>query len=131
MSPVEGGFELTGDGVGRGGGEVRKGARRLLVARIQQGLQGLILGKGCWLQVVVIIDPVFCFQCPRGRFLHELPDGGFALAGVAGQLLDDILPDGLGLLVAPQLPVGGRGQRLHLGNASGHIPQNVVLNLLK
>ena len=46
MGAVEGGFKLAADGVGRGGSQVVEGSRRLLIASVEQGLQGGIVGKG-------------------------------------------------------------------------------------
>ena len=130
MCPVQSGFKLAADGVGRGGSEVRERARRLLVARIEQGLQGGVVGKGRGFFAVVVIDRVLGFQGAGGRFLHEPPDLGFALSGVAGQLLYHVLPDGFGLFIPPKLPIGRGGQALYLGDAPGHIPQDVVFDLL-
>ena len=130
MGTVESGFKLAADGVCCGGGQVVKGSCRLLVTGVEQGLQGLILGKGRGLLAVVIVDLVLGLHGPGGRFLHEPPDLGFALAGVPGQLLHHVLPEGFGLLIAPQLPVGRGGQGFHFGDAPGHIPQDIVLDLL-
>lgn len=106
-------------------------SRRLLIASVEQGLQGGIVGKGRGFLAVVIIDLVLGFHGPSGRFLHEPPDLGFTLAGVAGQLLYHVLPDSFHLLVSPQLPVGRGGHGVHFGDAPGHVPQDIVLDLLK
>ena len=113
MGAVESSFKLAADGVGCGCSQVVEGPRCLLETRIEQGLQGGIVGKGCGLLAVVVVDLVLGFHGSGGRFLHEPPDLGFALAGVAGQLLHHVLPDSFGLLVAPQLPVGRGGQGVH------------------
>ena len=104
MSAIEGGFKLAGDGVGRGGSQVAESSGRLLIAGVEQGLQGLILGKGRGLFAVMVVDLVLGFHGPGGRFLHEPPYLGFVLASVAGQLLHHILSDSFHLLVSPQLP---------------------------
>ena len=131
MGAVEGGFKLAADGVCRGGGQVVEGSRRLLVASVEQGLQGGIVGKGRGFLAVVVVDLVLGLHGPGGRFLHEPPDLGFALAGVAGQLLYHVLPESFGLLIPPQLPVCRGGQGFHFGDAPGHVPQDIVLDLLK
>ena len=107
-----------------------EGSRRLLVASVEQGLQGGIVGKGRGFLAVVVVDLVLGLHGQGGRFLHEPPDFGFALAGVAGQLLYHVLPDSFHLLVSPQLPVGRGGQGVHFGDAPGHVSQDVILDLL-
>ena len=131
MGTVESGFKLAADGVCRGGGQVVEGSGGLLVTGVEQGLQGGILGKGRGLLAVVIVDLVLGFHGPGGRFLHEPPDLGFALAGVPSQLLHHVLPEGFGLFIPPQLPVGRGGHGVHFGDAPGHIPQDIILDLLK
>ena len=130
MGAVEGGFKLAADGVGRGGSQIVEGSRRLLIASVEQGLQGGIVGKGRGFLAVVIIDLVLGLHGPGGRFLHEPPDLGFALASVTGQLLYHVLPEGFGLFIPPKLPVGRGGHGVHFGDAPGHVPQDIVLDLL-
>ena len=101
MGAVKSGFKLAADGVGRGGSQIVEGSRRLLIASVEQGLQGGIVGKGRGFLAVVVVDLVLGFHGPGGRFLHEPPDLGFTLAGVAGQLLYHVLPDSFHLLVSP------------------------------
>ena len=128
--PVQRLFESPGDGVGRGGGEIGEAACRLPIARVEQVLERCRFFEGRWLFPVMVIDLILGFQCGGRGLLHQAADLGLALAGIPGQKLHHILADGLGLLVAPELPVRRRRQGVHLADAPGHVPQDVVLGLL-
>ena len=128
--PVQRLLKSSGDGVGRGGGEIGEAACRLPIARVEQALERCRFFEGRWLFPVMVIDLILGFQCGGRGLLHQAADLGLALAGIPGQKLHHILADGLGLLVAPELPVRRRRQGVHLADAPGHVPQDVVLGLL-
>ena len=118
---VQGAFKLACDGVGRGGGQVLPGARRLACSGVQQIVQCGALFKGRRLQPIVVIDGVLPLHGFGGRLQKQLPDGGVALAAVLGQQLDHVAAQGFGLLVAPQLPLGRLGEGAGLGDAPGDV----------
>ena len=128
--PVQRLFESPGDGVCRGGGKVGEAARRLPIARVKQVLERCRFFEGCWLFPVMVIDLILGFQCGGRGLLHQAADLGLALAGIPGKQLHHILADGLGLLVAPELPVCRRRQGVHPADAPGHVPENRILHLL-
>ena len=128
--PVQRLLKSPGDGVGRGGGEIGEAACRLPIARVEQVLERCRFFEGRWLFPVMVIDLILGFQCGGRGLLHQAADLGLALAGIPGQKLHHILADGLGLLVAPELPVRRGRQGAHLADAPGHVPQDVVLGLL-
>ena len=128
--PVQGGFQLAADGVGRGGGQVLPAARRLLVPGIQQiqkGLVGVGIGR---VQPRRLVEQVVLLQGLGSGLLEDLPQLGGALAGILGQDLQNFPVAQPDLLPPPQLPVGGGGEGAHLADPPGHVLQDVLLHLL-
>ena len=78
----------------------------------------------------MVVDRIFPLHSFGGGLQKQPADGRFAFAAVLRQQLDDVFPQGFGLLVAPQLPVGRGGHRIHFADAPGHVLQNLVLDLL-
>ena len=110
------------DGVCRGGGEVLPCAAGLPRTGVQQVVEGCTFFKGLRLFAVVVIDGVLPLHGFGGGLQKQPADGGLALAGVLRQQLHHVVAQRLGLLVAPQLPVGGGGHGVHLADA----PSNVL-----
>ena len=123
-------FKGPCDSVCRGGGQILPCAAGLPRAGIQQVVQGGTLFKRGRLHVVVVIDRVLPPHGFGGGLQKQLADGRFALAGVLRQQLHHVVAQRLGLLVAPQLPVSRGGQGFHFGDAPGHVPQDIILDLL-
>ena len=113
----------------RGGREVLPGAAGLAGTGVQQVVQGGAFFKRRRLEIVVVIDGIFPLHGFGGGLQKQPADGRFALAAVLGQQLHDVVAQGFGLLVAPQLPVGRGGHRIHLTDAPGHVLQYLVLDL--
>ena len=118
---VQRALERACDSVCRGGREVLPCAAGLPRTGVEQVVQGRALFKGCGLEVVVVIDGIFPLHGFGGSLFEQPADGGFALAAVLCQQLDHVLPHRLGLLVAPQLPVGRFGEGTHFADAPGDI----------
>ena len=118
---VQRALERACDGVCRGGREVLPCAAGLPRTGVQQVVEGGALLEGLRLLAVVVVDLVLGFQCSGRGLLHQAADLGLALAGIPGQKLHHILADGLGLLVAPELPVRRRRQGVHPADAPGNV----------
>ena len=118
---VQRALERACDSVCRGGREVLPCAAGLPRTGVQQVVEGGAFFKGLRLFAVVVIDGILPLHGFGGGLQKQPADGAFALAGVLGQQLHHIVAQRLGLLVAPQLPVGGGGHGIHLADAPGNV----------
>ena len=125
------GFKGPCHGGCRGGREVLPGAAGLAGTGVQQVVEGGAFFKRRRFHAVVVVDGVLPLHGFGGGLQKQPADGRFALAGVLGQQLHDVVAQGFGLLVAPELPVGRGCHRVHLADAPGHVLQDLFFDLLK